>query len=236
MTDHTFVDHYDDFYNKDESFHQWRAAGAKEKFDNIAALWAGSGQPAKPRVVDIGCGNGAIAERMAEADFYSTLQGYDVSASGIAHASSKEIPNATFAATTGPVPAADKSFDLAVLSHVVEHVEEPRQILREAARVADWLIVEVPLEHTWRHLGDFQWTDTGHVNFYDKTLIRKLLQSCDLIVKEELVTTPGQVWAKSQGSRKGQAMWTAKRAALSLAPPVARSVFSYHVTLLAKTQ
>lgn len=40
----------------------------------------------------------------------------------------------------------DGSFDLAIQSHVLEHVEYPRVVSHEAARVADYVFVEVPLE------------------------------------------------------------------------------------------
>ena len=35
------------------------------------------------------------------------------------------------------VPYPDNSFDLAYMSHVVEHLEHPRQLIYEAARVAN---------------------------------------------------------------------------------------------------
>lgn len=230
-----FAAHYDDYYTGDPDFNRWRCAGAREKFKNIATLWqrSGGGWPI-PAVADIGCGNGAIAQCMSEANFYTRLAGFDVSSSGISEATGRGLPNAAFQVSQGAIPAASDSFDLAVLSHVVEHVEEPRKILREAARIARWVVVEVPLEHNLRHLGDFQWTDLGHVNFYNLTLIRQLVQSVDLEIVDELVTVPSFEWMAMNRDLGGLAKWWLKRIALGIAPPAARGIFTYHATLLAR--
>jgi SAM-dependent methyltransferase len=44
------------------------------------------------------------------------------------------------------LPFTDRSFDVAVLSHVIEHLDHPVPALREASRVARFVVVEVPTE------------------------------------------------------------------------------------------
>lgn len=59
-----------------------------------------------------------------------------------------DIPNFV-RANAEELPLADKSFDVAVLAEILEHVENPVQALKEARRVAKRVIVTVPYEHEW---------------------------------------------------------------------------------------
>jgi ubiquinone/menaquinone biosynthesis C-methylase UbiE len=196
---------------------------------------AGVGFVARPSVLDIGCGDGAVAAELARRDFFQRLHGVDVSGSGAAIAEARGIPAATFATYDGGrLPAEDRAYDLAVLSHVVEHVEEPRALLREAARVASWVVVEVPLERNAKLRGDFRWTDTGHVNFYDPVLIRQLVQSCGLRVAAERVTNPGLAWARTTGGRGPLLKWAVKQLVLRCARPLATAALTYHGVVLAQ--
>lgn len=231
----SFEHHYRDFYRKDAEFERWRDLGASDKFANIQSLWGRYGSPDHPSVVDIGCGNGAIAVHAARAGFARRYVGYDISESGIERADQRGLDDVQFHVFGGRVPEADHTYDLAVLSHVVEHVEEPRTVLREAQRVANYVVVEVPLEHTVRHSGDYRWTDVGHVNFYDLTLIRQLMQSCGITVLGELLTSPSESWMRETGGRSVQARWHVKQAALRITPRVASGVFTYHATLIGRS-
>jgi ubiquinone/menaquinone biosynthesis C-methylase UbiE len=230
----SFAEHYRDFYDPTDKAHlAWRAAGAKEKADNVLAMWNRVDGPQHPTVADIGCGDGAIAAALSRSGFYERLDGFDVSDSGVAIAQSRTIPSASFAIYDGArIPVEGGSYDLAVLSHVVEHVEEPRAVIREAARIARWVVIEVPMEHNLRHLGDFRWTDTGHVNFYDTALIRQLVQSCGLTVHAEATTNPSKPEPAAMRS-KGMARWAVKQGLLKSVPPLAIGVFTYHRVLIA---
>jgi len=219
----SFVEHYRDFYDPtDEAHLAWRAAGAAEKAANIQAMWRRVDGPARPRVCDVGCGDGAIAADLSRTAFYAELAGYDVSDSGVAIARSRSLPAATFATYDGAhIPVDDGAYDLAVLSHVVEHVEEPRAVIREAARVAHWVVIEVPMEHNVRHLGDFRWTNT------------ELVQSCGLTVHAESTTCPSKPAPTMPLVSKPVARWYAKEALLRAVPALATGVFTYHRVLIA---
>ena len=230
----SFAEHYRDFYDPNDDAHlAWRAAGATQKADNVRAMWSRIEGPQHPTVADIGCGDGAIAAALSRSTFYERLDGFDVSDSGVAIAQSRGIMSASFAVYDGArVPVEDGSYDLALLSHVVEHVEEPRAIIREAARIARWVVIEVPMEHNLRHLGDFRWTDTGHVNFYDTALFRQLVQSCGLTVHAEATTNPSKP-GPGPLRTKSMARWAMKQGLLKTVPALATGVFTYHRVLIA---
>lgn len=43
-----------------------------------------------------------------------------------------------------PLPFADKEFDVAFMSHILEHLENWEQALSEAVRVADYVVIVLP--------------------------------------------------------------------------------------------
>jgi ubiquinone/menaquinone biosynthesis C-methylase UbiE len=214
----------------------WRDVGAIDKGGNIARLWREAGLPASPRVVEIGCGEGAIGAALQDLNFFGDYLGFDFSESGIAEAESREVPGATFAVNSGDgVPVADDGADLVVLSHVVEHLEHPRTLLHEAARIAEYTVVEVPLELHSRTPRDYVFDDLGHINKYTATSIRHLLQSCGFEVLGQITTNPSRSVALfNDGSLKRRLMWQVKERLLKVSQPLARSLFTYHETLLVR--
>jgi SAM-dependent methyltransferase len=52
-------------------------------------------------------------------------------------------------ADAADLPFEDKSFDVAVMAEILEHVEDPIQCLKEAKRVASSIVITVPNEYEW---------------------------------------------------------------------------------------
>ena len=223
--------HYDAYYSGTS---EWRELGARDKAANILRAWGAvrPGAPS-PRTIEIGCGEGSVLSLLRDADW--EVMGVELSLSGATAARSRGLHVETY--DGGRIPIADNSFDLVVLSHVVEHLENPRLVLREAARIAPWILVEVPLLYRWRTPRDFVWDDVGHINLYDTKLIRQLLQSIEMHVAWEKVTNVHrEVVQYRSGRAKGLAIWAVREAALRLAPSVACRLFVYHDTLLCRAQ
>jgi ubiquinone/menaquinone biosynthesis C-methylase UbiE len=215
---------------------EWRDLGALDKAGNIVRVWRAAGLPDRPTVVEIGCGDGAIAAALQQQQFFGTYQGFELSQSGVEEARARKVPGATFTLTEGDqIPAEDHSADLVVLCHVVEHLEHPRTLLYEASRIARHVVVEVPLELNTRTPRDYVWDTLGHINKYSSTSIRHLIQTCDLEVVGQITTNPSlAVAAYNDSSRKRKLEWQLKERGLALVPAVARSLFTYHETILAR--
>lgn len=91
-------------------------------------------------VLDAGCGPGTITNGIAECVFPGNVTGLDISSGQIerAHrlAQGREIVNARFVhATAYEMPFDDATFDLVFSHALLEHLREPRRVLREIHRV-----------------------------------------------------------------------------------------------------
>jgi hypothetical protein len=126
-----------------------------------------------------------------------------------------------------------QSVDLIVLSHVIEHVEHPRQLLYEARRVGKRIFVEVPLEDNIRMSADFTFDKVGHINFYNVKTIRRLLQSCGLKIIRARLSHSSVAAYKFQKGRRGVINYWIKEALLRTVPDFAARKFTHHYSILA---
>lgn len=224
---------YEHYYNQGDS--EWRRLGALDKADNIVSLCANLPHGS---VLEIGAGEGSILRRLSELGFGDRLYGLEISPSGVETIRNKKIPRLVECSLFDGyhVPYADNSFDIAYMSHVVEHVEHPRQLLYEAARVAKHIFVEVPLEDTKRLPNDYVADSVGHINFYSPKTIRRLLQSSNLHVLAQLTNNPSKATYRYQKGRKGLIDFYIKDFLIRVWPAVATTFFVYHSALVCRKQ
>lgn len=165
---------YEDYYEEGDS--EWRWLGALDKADNIQALCK---DLTINSVIEIGAGEESVLKRLSELDFAREFYALEISPTGVETIKSKNIPLLKECSLFDGynIPYENKKFDLAVLSHVVEHVEYPRKLLYEAQRIARYVFVEVPLEDTVRLPRDFLFDKVGHINFYSPKTFRRLIQT-----------------------------------------------------------
>lgn len=221
---------------------RWRALGARSKADHAVTLCARAG--VRPRtLVEIGCGDGALLAELGARGLAPVLDGFELSPPAAALARARTIAGARrIEAYDGEhVPVPDDAYDLAVLSHVLEHVEDPARLLREAARVAPAVLVEVPLEANRSAARPGKRAEAariGHIQFLDRAAVHRLVADAGLTVAAEL-TDPlpfehHGFFATSRPARARAALKAAVRRGLwRVAPRAAERVFTVHHACLA---
>ncbi len=158
--------HYEGVF--DETERRWRQIGAIDKAEHVRNLLGGRVSEVGS-VLEVGCGTGDVIARIADLGIGRSFTGVDVTDPDLNNQENQRA-NLTYVMQTGPsLPFADRSYDLVLASHVLEHVEDERPFLRELARVSRrFVYVEVPCElHVRSSVRSLQRTlDIGHINSY----------------------------------------------------------------------
>lgn len=228
ISDH-LKNNYKTYYENGDS--EWRRIGALDKVDNIVSLC--SSLP-RSSILEIGAGEGSILRRLSELSFSEEFYALEISPSGVETIKNKNIPLLIECKLFDGyhVPYENDRFDIAILSHVVEHVEHPRQLLYEASRVAKYVFIEVPMEDTIRLSKDYIFDKVGHINFYSPISIRRLVQSSNLCVLNQITTNPSKGIYTYQMGRKGLIHYYIKQILLDYLPDLATKLFTYHGALV----
>ena len=191
---------------------RWRELGGAVKAENIIAIVR---DLSIESVLDIGSGTGAVLAHLAKLSFgecYYALDIADQAISTVKHRS--DIPSLVEARVFDGlhIPYEDQQFDLAILSHVAEHLVDPAPLLRAAARVARYVAIEVPLEdnlHTHlkvRVFGSHYREELGHIQWFNqRNLIALLERTCGLeVVRMRMVYVPDELYFfRKQGVPRG---------------------------------
>lgn len=178
---------YDSFYaNVSDELLAWRARGAVSKGRNIEALAEGMHPET---VLEVGAGTCSVMGHLAEHGFARKFYALETSASAVEYIRSNvRFPGlaGVYLADSTRTGLSDGSFDLGILSHVLEHVPDPTAVLRETMRLCRSVVLEVPLEDSF--LGAVEWTlrqyilgtrrtdnRSGHIQFFNLRRARDLI-------------------------------------------------------------
>jgi ubiquinone/menaquinone biosynthesis C-methylase UbiE len=104
-------------------------------------------------LLDVGCGEGIVTERLARAFPSTRVVGVDVADPALLDEwEGRGAPNLGFAPGSAyALPYADGEFEVVTAFEVLEHLERPGDALAELARVAGRaLVLSVPREPWWR--------------------------------------------------------------------------------------
>jgi ubiquinone/menaquinone biosynthesis C-methylase UbiE len=166
-------DKYENFYS--DKTETWRRLGALGKVENILSI---SRSLSFERVIDVGAGDGNILELLSQSGFAKDYTAVEISGSAIEQMKQKQIKGLSEIIQFDGynLPFSDKTFDLAICSHVIEHVEYPRKLLLEIKRISKFQIFEVPIDFSfWVDKKFKHFNAYGHINIYTPALFNFLL-------------------------------------------------------------
>jgi 2-polyprenyl-3-methyl-5-hydroxy-6-metoxy-1,4-benzoquinol methylase len=158
------------------------------------------------RVLDIGCGYGAVAYSIATRTGASVV-GLDLEAKNVAAAQARFThERLTFVHGEAPATLPPGPFDVVVMSNVLEHIEHRVRFLREVQeRVSPsrWLI-RVPLfDRHWaptvrRELGLYAYSDPTHFTEYTVESFKAEMRDAGFVIRH-LQVNWGEIWSEVHG-------------------------------------
>ena len=242
------VDQIQDFYERcyqpapdGAKWAGWRELGAVTKADHIAELLDAAAITAVRSVAEVGCGDGSVLAELARRGLGETRIGLDISSSAVQIAETRSGVSSASVFDGKHIPAADRTYDLVIATHVLEHVPAPQLLLGELARVCrEALVIEVPLERNIaasRPRARAASDASGHLHRFDRAQIRTMIADAGWQVRAELrdpLPRAVHTFAADTGAQraKATAKW-AVRSVLSAAPPLAERLFTLHYAVLA---
>ena len=146
----------------------------------VQQIIAHAALPATGRLLDIGCGNGAMLRAFSHAMPGWTLAGTELS--GATRELVERIPRVE-ALYTGPLQEMPGQFDMISLVHVLEHISHPLELLAGVAgklKPGGILFVEVPDAEQ----NPFDLLITDHVSHFTPATVTALLEASGYCIVE----------------------------------------------------
>jgi ubiquinone/menaquinone biosynthesis C-methylase UbiE len=226
-----YQDMYEGYYGADAGLERKRAITAQDSYAHICRL---VGDEHFGSIVDVGAGQGSLAEQLSRHGRADRIAALEISGSGLEAINRRALPQVEVVRFDGYTTAyPDKQFDLAVSFHVIEHVEHERLFLRELKRISKRAIIEAPLELTlFPNKNMAVMAPFGHINSYTVETFRQKLETSGLKPLKINVCTYSLEYDLAVSGRFAAAKNFIRRNALKLAPKLARMSFVYLATAL----
>jgi 2-polyprenyl-3-methyl-5-hydroxy-6-metoxy-1,4-benzoquinol methylase len=150
-------------------------------------------------VLDIGCGNGFVSNKISEKA--GTVTGIDINVKNIEIANRLyKRENINFIAGDVTEYEFSQNFQVAVLSNVLEHIEDRVHFLKKISKKVDKILIRIPtIERSWldlykKELGVEYRLDKTHYIEHTKEEFLSEVKNADLNV-ESLEVNFGEIWA-----------------------------------------
>lgn len=162
------------------------------------------------RLLDVGCGSGAVLERMADLGW--KCEGIDFDERAVEAARARGLNVRVGSLEEQAYPAG--TFDAVVMNHVIEHVPDPRAMLSECLRIlkpGGQFACTTPNARSWCHsLFGPDWRGLEpprHLHIFTRSSLSLLMQESPwsgIEVQTSIGNTHWLAWASWQLKRSGQ--------------------------------
>lgn len=142
-------------------------------------------------VLDLGCKYGEISYALAGKA--KKVVGIDYDDAAIARAKALHRKENLFFETGDALLFLrnnNEKFNVLILSHILEHIDDPEKLLMDFKSHVDHIYVEVPdfdksyLNHYRKELEcDLIYTDTDHISEFDRQDLAQLFEKCNLVMQ-----------------------------------------------------
>ena len=153
-------------------------------------------------LLDIGCGEGDLLSWLSEHKNVSG-RGIELSQSGVNRSIARGLSVIQGDADTDLQYYPDQAYDYAVLSHTIQTLRQPQEVVKQLVRIARHAIVSVPNFGHWKNrlylalIGEmpvtktlsYQWYDTPNIHFCTITDFVNLCESLQLVIEKRLYVT-----------------------------------------------
>jgi SAM-dependent methyltransferase len=175
----------------------WLGFSAPEKADSVEHLLARNS--VRPfRIIEIGCGTGAVLLELRRRGIARQYFAVDISAEALASLTAQaQDVHCIQADVRRPWTPPDLEFDCVILSHVLEHLTRPADLLislssliRHRALIAEVPLEDLPAARIKNLFRDRSANAAGHVQFFGVSSLQALVRSSGYTIIDERLYCP----------------------------------------------
>jgi methionine biosynthesis protein MetW len=155
--------------------------------------------PEGARVLDLGCGDGALLARLRD-ERGAVVRGVEIDLADIAQCIERDVPVYQSDLDEGLADVPNDRFDVVILSQTLQVVKRPRLVLTEMLRVGRRSVVSFPNFGHWRvraHLAlrgrmpvsdaiPYAWYDTPNIHHTTIADFRDFAADCGAVTEREI--------------------------------------------------
>ncbi len=159
----------------------WSEGEVGEKVRGACEFLAAAGYDRVRTILDVGCGTGGLLEGLVRRlPAVERGLGIDIAEDAIRLADRFRGKDLPIELRCGTIADVDGTFDLAVVSHVLEHVVDPAAFLEEVFSRATVAYINVPIEFNVLYAARAgvqkgQYVKYGHVHFFNEAFLDEFL-------------------------------------------------------------